>query len=62
MYDINIMNNGKMALTPEWIKEKIKQGKTSRDCARSSGYSKSHILKFAKKNGVKFNNKNPYKK
>jgi cell division protein FtsL len=52
----------KLKINKNWLAQKIEQGATSRDCARSSGYSKSHILKIAKENGLKFNNKNPFKK
>lgn len=60
MFYINMSD--KLKINKNWLAQKIEQGATSRDCARSSGYSKSHILKIAKENGLKFNNKNPFKK
>lgn len=51
----------KKLISTEWLNKKIKEGATSRDCARSSGYSKTYILNYAKNNGLKFNNKNPLK-
>lgn len=56
------MNKDKKEISAQWMQRKINEGATSRDCARSSGYSKTFILNFAKNNGLKFNNKNPFKK